>query len=141
MEPRTASLCRVARMIGGVLFAIVVAVAGPAAAGDLARPEVIGFSADGRYVALEEYGAQDGSGFPFASIFVIDVAANDWVGGSPVRVTLDYDDLPDLETIDDGISRARAQALTQAQRWANENPFLPINSTKISFRHPLDLNY
>ena len=52
-------------------------------AGDYASRHVIGFSADGRYFAFEQYGAQDGSGFPYAEIFIIDTQADSWVAGSP----------------------------------------------------------
>jgi len=43
-----------------------------AQAGDGAALNVLGFSADGRYFAFEQYGMQDGSGFPYAEIAVID---------------------------------------------------------------------
>ena len=35
--------------------------------------EVLGWSPDGRYVALIEHGIYDGSGFPWASLTVLDV--------------------------------------------------------------------
>ena len=40
-----------------------------ASAGDTATPQVLGFSADGKVFAFEEYGIQDGSGFPYANRF------------------------------------------------------------------------
>jgi len=43
-----------------------------ARAGDGAALNVLGFSADGRYFAFEQYGTQDGSGFPYAEVAVID---------------------------------------------------------------------
>jgi predicted secreted protein len=36
----------------------------PALAGDTAELNILGFSADGNVFAFEEYGVQDGSGFP-----------------------------------------------------------------------------
>lgn len=58
-------------------------------AADNAERAVIGFSPDGRYFAFEQYGVQDGSGFPYAEIFVVDLDANQWVKGSPFREKLE----------------------------------------------------
>ncbi|TIL61031.1 MAG: hypothetical protein E5Y89_28055, partial [Mesorhizobium sp.] len=38
-----------------------------AGAGDVAELEILGFSKDGGVFAFEEYGVQDGSGYPYAS--------------------------------------------------------------------------
>lgn len=56
-----------------------------ARAGDLATVEVIGYSPDGFHFAFEQYGYQDGSGFPYCEIFFIDVDENSWAE-KPVRV-------------------------------------------------------
>jgi predicted secreted protein len=61
----------------------------PAFAGDTAAVNVLGFSPDGGVFAFEEYGAQDGSGFPYANRFYIDTATDEFLTGTPVRVTLD----------------------------------------------------
>jgi predicted secreted protein len=47
-------------------------------AGDTSQYELIGFSADGKYVAFERYGVYDGSAFPYCEIFIVDVAKNDY---------------------------------------------------------------
>lgn len=80
--------------------------AAPAYAGDAAAIDPIGFSADGRYFAYEEYGIQDGSGFPYDSIFLVDLIADKWVG-TPVRVRLDDDTAT--------LAAARQQALAEAK--------------------------
>ncbi|MCS7067237.1 MAG: DUF2259 domain-containing protein [Meiothermus sp.] len=49
---------------------------GLARAGDAATLEFWGFSRDGKYLAFEQYGVQDGSGFPYAELYVVDVARN-----------------------------------------------------------------
>ena len=59
---------------------------GAASAGDYADRTIIGFSPDGAYFAFEEYGVQDGSGFPYANIYVVDTATDSWVAGTPIRV-------------------------------------------------------
>jgi len=78
----------------------------PALAGDAAQFDPIGFSEDGRYFAYEEYGIQDGSGFPYDTVYVVDLIADKWVG-KPVRVRLDD------ETA--GLPQARQQAMQQAK--------------------------
>lgn len=104
-----------ARTMAIALTALIgLAVAQVATAGDLARPDLIGFSPDGRYVAYEDYGTHD-EGLPYSNIYLIDVAANDRVPGSPVRVELAYEDLPDWSGVDDSVSQVRARALAQAQ--------------------------
>ena len=47
-----------------------------AQAGDFAKREIHGFSVDGGLFAFEEYGVQDGSGFPYSNIYVIDTATD-----------------------------------------------------------------
>lgn len=58
-------------------------------AGDYAERTVIGFSADAAYFAFVEHGVQDGSGFPYANAYVIDIASDMWLPGSPARVRID----------------------------------------------------
>jgi predicted secreted protein len=73
------------------LFAALIAfafIAVSVKAAENAERGTIGFSPDGRYFAFEQYGVQDGSGFPYSEIFVVDLDANTWVKGSPVRETL-----------------------------------------------------
>jgi len=61
----------------------------PARAGDMAAAEILGFSADGRIFAFEEFGVQDGSGFPYANRFYIDTNSDEFLPGTPIRVRLD----------------------------------------------------
>ena len=61
----------------------------PAIAGDRALADFIGFSENGRYFAFEEFGIQDGSGFPYSNIYVIDLNQDAWVPGSPYRYRAD----------------------------------------------------
>ena len=71
-------------------------------AGDFATLNFIGFSKDGRYLAFEEYGTQDGSGFPYSSIYFIDVAKNAYAAKS-INVRLDS------ETATERQARAKAK--------------------------------
>jgi predicted secreted protein len=70
----------------GALLALL---AFPAVAGDRALIGYLGFSEDGNFFAFEEFGVQDGSGFPYANLYIIDLPADSWVGGSPYRVRIE----------------------------------------------------
>lgn len=71
------------------LLALLIAATSSATAADNAERSVIGFSPDGRHFAFEQYGVQDGSGFPYSEIFIVDLDANQWVKGSPFRARLE----------------------------------------------------
>jgi predicted secreted protein len=58
----------------------------PALAGDRALIDYVGFSPDYRYFAFEEFGIQDGSGFAYSSVYVIDLLADRWLANTPIRV-------------------------------------------------------
>lgn len=49
-------------------------------AGDYSTLNFVGFSKDGKYLAFEEYGTQDGSGFPYSDFYFVDVKKNSYVG-------------------------------------------------------------
>ena len=89
------------------LFAAALAAlsAAPAFAGDAAQLEILGFSKDGTVFAFEEYGVQDGSGFPYANRYYIDTTTDAFVKGTPVKVRLD----------DENASLADARSQTRAQ--------------------------
>ena len=59
-----------------------------ARAAGIANYEVFGFSRNGAYFAFEEYGVQDGSGFPYSNLFIVDTARDAWVRGTPVRAEI-----------------------------------------------------
>jgi len=64
-------------------------IATPAIAGDRALIDIIGYSEDARYFAFEEFGIQDGSGFAYSTIYIVDLARDRWVGGTPIHVQSD----------------------------------------------------
>jgi predicted secreted protein len=59
---------------------------GESRAGDIAGHQVIGFSPDSSHFAFLEYGSQDGSGAAYANLFILDLQADRYVGGSPFRI-------------------------------------------------------
>jgi predicted secreted protein len=80
--------------------------AGIVFAADAAERKILGFSPDGRYFAFEQYGVQDGSGFPYSQIFIIDLDHDRWLDGTPVRVRLEKES----ETLTDARGKAEAEA-------------------------------
>lgn len=92
-----------------IAFAILVSAAATssAKAGDTAELNVLGFTADGGIFAFEEYGIQDGSGFPYANRFYVDVATDRFVSGSPIRVRIDDESAT--------LAEARKQAQARGQ--------------------------
>lgn len=86
-------------------------------AGDSALLNVIGYSKDGRYFAFEEYGIQDGSGFAYSSIYIVDLNDDSWVVGTPIRVVEEYDEATyEQETYaKQNVAKTRALALEQAK--------------------------
>lgn len=80
-------------MIRYVLALFLLVSAGLCQAADIASLNIIGFSTETssrekKYFAFEEYGVQDGSGFPYSNIFIIDIAANKFVEDTPVRILI-----------------------------------------------------
>lgn len=74
------------RLISAALAALLCV--STAKAGDVAEMRPHGFSADGRYFSYEEFGEQDGSGFPYSTIYVIDTETDGFVPGSPVEIRI-----------------------------------------------------
>lgn len=93
-----------------VSFLALLGFAVPAVAGDRAGLEVIGYSADAQYLAFEEFGVQDGSGFAYSSIYVIDLNADSWVVGTPFRVEAE-DETKELGTVRDEVAAEAAEAI------------------------------
>lgn len=58
-------------------------------AGDVAELEILGFTKDGGVFAFEEYGVQDGSGFPYANRYYIDINDDTFLKGTPIKIRLD----------------------------------------------------
>jgi predicted secreted protein len=81
----------------------------PAKAGDRAQLDLIGYSEDGRYFAFEEYGIQDGSGFAYSSIYIIDLVKDAWVSGTPFSGQAEGEEIALVDT------RAKVRGLAQAE--------------------------
>lgn len=107
MRPNVAPVDMARRAASLVLAAALLAT--PALAGDRALIDLIGYSPDGRYFAFEEYGIQDGSGFAYSSIYIVDLPADKWVYASPYRAQAD-----EIDT-DRPLADVRAEARAMAE--------------------------
>lgn len=106
---------------------VLLAGTGTGIAGDAAKLDVIGFSPDGRYFAFEEFGVQDGSGFPYSNIYVVDLETDEWTARSPYRVRLESDgaDVEEARQQSQHAARAAIERLAikvPAESWSNEPP-------------------
>jgi len=96
------------------LFSLVITLfvsVAPAQAGDFAQPAIIGYSSDFRYFAFEEFGIEDASGFPYSTIYFVDLKDNSLVAGATVKVRLDKD----VDPLAGDLVRARSQARAKAR--------------------------
>jgi predicted secreted protein len=92
MTRRVALAGLVRRAAEAVVFLLFLCV--PSVAAERALIDFIGHSEDARYFAFEEFGIQDGSGFAYSTIYVVDLSTDSWVKGSPFRAMAsetDYD--------------------------------------------------
>jgi len=91
--------------MAGRFFFILAMFSATVRAGDSSMYEVLGFSADGKYVAFERYGTYDGSGFPYSEIMILDVLQNDYV----IRPFQYVDENPEAETDVRALNRRQAE--------------------------------
>lgn len=99
-----------------ILFMLAIAATAPGAlAGDGSAIHILGFSADGRYFAFEQYGEQDGSGTLHSSITAVEIAGDRPVKGMPFTAVMDPDN-PALgkEPRDKQLSDIRGRAAADA---------------------------
>lgn len=93
-----------------------------ARAGDAAELNVLGFSADGKVFAFEEYGIQDGSGFAYANRFYIDTTTDTFLPNTPVRVQMEDENV--------GLQVARDEARARGEK-AIKNEVLAANRGRL----------
>ena len=106
MQPNAARV--VMARLGGSFAGLcgLILLATPALAGDRALVDIIGYSENANYFAFEEFGIQDGSGFAYSSIYVVNLETDSWALGTPIRVQAED------ETA--SLSQIRAQAQEKA---------------------------
>jgi predicted secreted protein len=104
---------RILRKAMVALLMTLLATAG-ASAGDFSTFQTLGFSPDGKVYAFEEFGVQDGSGFPYSNIYFIDTEKDVYLSGTPVRVRID-DESADIAKARTA-SRDKAKALVDQHK-------------------------
>ena len=102
---------RVTARLAASLFALFALVL-PTVAADRALINMLGYSADGDYFAFEEFGIQDGSGFAYSSVFVVDLVNDKWTAGTPFEVQ--------AEDEERSLADVRAEAMGKAKDKLNE---------------------
>ena len=121
------------KLIRSLAFAIVMLVVTSVYAGDLSTLNFIGFSNDGRYLAFEEYGLQDGSGYPFATIHIIDTTKNAYAAA---RIDVMVEDEMGAE------STARSRVAVKASKKLKQFRIVRGNTGRLVLSHPLtDLTF
>ena len=147
MRIRTRSIA--GRMLAAALTCIGLvagAMGGSATAGNIAERRILGFSPDTSVFAFETFGIQDGSGFPFATIYVIDTTTDSWLAGTPFRVRIE----DETATVADARAQVRQQAapvfsaieLTDTYKTLAANPLgqIGIDPLRMRFGEPLPSN-
>ena len=116
-------------------------------AGDAAEFRSHGFSTDeaGRYFAFEQFGRQEGSGFAYSHIFIVDLEKDQWVGETPIRILIEDENEPQIAARIKAFEQAAP--LMQEYRIANSGVMMaasPLNEnsdkSKLTFHqsmHPL----
>lgn len=93
-------------------------IATPSLAGDRALIDYVGFSQGFDYFAFEEFGIQDGSGFAYANLYVVDLVNDAWVVGTPIRVQAE----DEAKTLADVRAEAMALARDHIEGFAIDVP-------------------
>ncbi len=107
-------------------------------AASLASVEFLGFSADGRYAAMEQYWIEDGSGFPGAEITVMSVAENSVIRNFEVQWTEDLMYGSGVEMCyENSMNPARETVRGNAESYLDSLDIAPENEGAHCVCHPL----
>ena len=110
------------------IFALVAAFSLNAMAGESAERRIIGFSADGTWFAFEEFGVADGTGAPYASIYIINTSTDSWAEGTPIRVNFGEQPAP----VSKALAKARKIAAPILNRLAITEPGILLASKPVT---------
>ncbi len=99
-----------------------------ALAADTAERRIIGFSPDGKWFAFEQFGVQDGSGFPFHHVFIIDVVNDKWAPGTPIYERIDDETATSLQVR----NKARVKAAPELAKLKIINPGFLLASNPVT---------
>lgn len=96
-----------------------------ASAGDFSTFQSLGFSPDGKVYAFEEFGIQDGSGFPYSNVYFIDTEKDSYLSGTPIRVRIDSEEAD--------IAKARADSRDKAKALIDQHKVLSNTGVLAAF--------
>lgn len=96
-----------------IAMALILFGPGSTLAGDYAQPNLIGYSPDFRFFAYEEFGIEDGSGFPYSNFYLIDLKADPAIIIEQTQHKFDLNSDPPPEEL----VHIRMQAFEKAQVW------------------------
>ena len=121
------------RLAGLFGIALLASLFTPAAyAGDASQMQVIGFTSDGRVFAFEEYGVQDGSGFPYSYRYYIDTNTDKFLPNTPIRVRIEDENATVDQARDVAFQRGE-KVLKEAQLARNQGFLAGYNAiTEVS---------
>ncbi len=116
-------------MIKAILVSLFLAMSACAAlAADSAERRIIGFSPDGKWFAFEQFGVQDGSGFPYHDVYVVDVINDAWAPGTPINVRIDDETATPVQAR----NQARVKAAPELARRKIVNPGFILASNPVT---------
>lgn len=121
------------------LLILIVSASANVFAGDFATRNILGFSKDGSRFAFEEYGVQDGSGFPYSNIYLIDTKTDSWVEGSPWRARFEDEEksVNDARTLAKKLAGDALNQITEKGFIAATNRYTEINDDPNTLKaHP-----
>jgi predicted secreted protein len=116
--------------MGGFLAAVLTGMAATAHAGDIANIQPVGFSADGKVFAFQEFGMKDGK-VPYSDTYFIDTDTGADLEGTPFHL--------ELTDKDANLSKARRQNLTAARQQMDKYDLLTNPGLIAAFNPPTEL--
>jgi predicted secreted protein len=108
-----------------IALATCLAATASASAGDFSTFQSLGFSPDGKVYAFEEFGIQDGSGFPYSNVYLIDTEKDSYLSGTPIRVRIDSEEAD--------IAKARADSRDKAKALIDQHKVLSNTGVLAAF--------
>lgn len=109
-------------------------------AGDFAEFKSLGFSPDGSIYAFEQFGIQDGSGFPYAERYFINVKNDTFVKGTPFKIRIE-DENTSLGQVQKMIAEQSADLISQLNITAEYLHLAAFNPSTERSGDPLKISY
>ena len=91
---------------------------------------MLGYSQDGKVSAFEEYGVSDGAGFPYSTIYFIDIEADKFLPGTPIRIRVEEEG---------PLGKAREMARTKAAALTAKYQFADNPGVIVAYNPPSEI--